>query len=193
MQPEPPSTPAGWRLLRAAAGLFYLHGINAVGVAWIAAEAGVTKKTLYDCFGSKDGIVSAYLWQRHLDWQQILEELLAQGGPTPLAVFDSYLVHLESGTRVNGCGFVNAAADLPGDHPAMVIIRAHKAQVRRRIDDLLSTAAKPSPTLGRTGAHLFYLLEGATAEAGLLADLAPIRAAREIAASLVGPDAGGGH
>jgi AcrR family transcriptional regulator len=32
-----------------------------VGVDAIAAEAGVTKKTLYDKFGSKDRLVAAYL------------------------------------------------------------------------------------------------------------------------------------
>ncbi|NEE13916.1 helix-turn-helix transcriptional regulator, partial [Streptomyces sp. SID7499] len=47
-------TPAARRALAAAGRLFYDRGIHAVGVDLIAAEAGVTKKTLYDRFGSKE-------------------------------------------------------------------------------------------------------------------------------------------
>ena len=47
------TTPAGRVLLERASELFYAEGITAVGVAGIAEAAGVTKKTLYDCFGSK--------------------------------------------------------------------------------------------------------------------------------------------
>jgi AcrR family transcriptional regulator len=50
-------TPAGQRVLDVASRLFYRGGINAVGVALIAETAGVTKKTLYDCFGSKQKLV----------------------------------------------------------------------------------------------------------------------------------------
>jgi AcrR family transcriptional regulator len=42
-------------------GLFYSHGIHAVGVDRIAEAAEVTTTTLYRLFGSKDGLVLAYL------------------------------------------------------------------------------------------------------------------------------------
>jgi AcrR family transcriptional regulator len=54
-------TPAARRILDAAAGLFYAQGIHAVGVEAIAAAAHVTKKTLYDRFGSKEALIAAYL------------------------------------------------------------------------------------------------------------------------------------
>ena len=50
-------TRAARRVLEAAERLFYERGIHAVGVDLIAAEARVTKKTLYDRFGSKERIV----------------------------------------------------------------------------------------------------------------------------------------
>ena len=50
-------TPAGERILRTASDLFYARGIHATGVETIAQEAGVTKKTIYDCFGSKDALI----------------------------------------------------------------------------------------------------------------------------------------
>ncbi len=62
-------TPGARRVLEAAERLFYEHGIHAVGVDLIAAEAGVTKKTLYDRFGSKEQIVVEYLAGRDERWR----------------------------------------------------------------------------------------------------------------------------
>ena len=61
---DPALTPAGERLLEAASELFYSRGIRAVGVDLIADVAGTTKETLYDRFGSKDGLVVLYLRRR---------------------------------------------------------------------------------------------------------------------------------
>src|SRR6201996_3201395 len=56
--------PARERLLAAADELFYEHGINTVGIDRIIEHAGVAKASLYDCFGSKEELVRAYLQQR---------------------------------------------------------------------------------------------------------------------------------
>ncbi|GAA2411721.1 TetR/AcrR family transcriptional regulator [Actinomadura vinacea] len=180
-------TPAGRRLLATAAGLFYSHGINAVGVATIAEQAKVTKKTLYDCFGSKDGLVVAYLIQRHQDWRHALETRLATDEASPLTVFDSYLDHLRREPEVHGCGFINAAADLPATHRAMNVIRDHKTQVRHQLDALLPSRYDTATTSTResTVTHLFYLLEGATVEAGLLRSLKPLETSRNLAQTLL--------
>ncbi|MDP9208524.1 MAG: TetR/AcrR family transcriptional regulator, partial [Actinomycetota bacterium] len=49
------------RLLHAAARLFYRRGIRAVNVDSVAAEAGLTKVTLYRHLRSKDELVAACL------------------------------------------------------------------------------------------------------------------------------------
>ena len=56
--------PAKERILDAANRLFYGEGIRAVSVDAIAAKAGITKKTLYYHFKSKDDLVAAYLSSR---------------------------------------------------------------------------------------------------------------------------------
>src|SRR5947207_15195498 len=65
MKPADPAhaSPAE-RILAAADRLFYHHGIRAVGVDAVAAEAGVSKRTLYNYYASKDDLIAAYLVAR---------------------------------------------------------------------------------------------------------------------------------
>lgn len=52
-------------ITRAALRLFYRQGFHATGVEQLSQEAGVTKKTLYRHFSSKDHLVEAALELRH--------------------------------------------------------------------------------------------------------------------------------
>src|SRR5215475_10453384 len=52
-------------ILQAADELFYGSGLRAVSVDEIAAKAGITKKTLYYHFRSKDELFAAYLEARN--------------------------------------------------------------------------------------------------------------------------------
>src|SRR5664279_5747333 len=49
------------RIISAASKLFYDQGIRAVSVDAVAEQAGLTKRTLYYHFRSKDDLVAAYL------------------------------------------------------------------------------------------------------------------------------------
>lgn len=179
-------TPAGQRVLEAAADLFYGQGIHAVGVAAVAEAAGVTKKTLYECFGSKASLVAAYLQARHDRWWQHLEQCLATASsPRVLAVFDAQDHPALQITR--GCAFLNGAAELPSDHPGTAIIRAHKQAVRRRIEELVVEDRRDIANPARIAEHLYLLLEGAVSQVGIEANTSPIDRARVIAADVLGP------
>ena len=52
------------RILETADRLFYGQGLRAVGVDTIAAEIGISKRTLYNHFPSKDALMVAYLQRR---------------------------------------------------------------------------------------------------------------------------------
>jgi AcrR family transcriptional regulator len=109
-------TPGAQRVLDAAARLFYEGGIHAVGVDTIAAEAGVTKKTLYDRFGSKEALVGAYLGARDHEWRSYLEDYLSERGDDPAQqLLDSFdaLARWSAERSPRGCSFVNAHAELP--------------------------------------------------------------------------------
>ncbi|MEV8378566.1 helix-turn-helix domain-containing protein [Kribbella sp. NPDC056861] len=127
-------TPAGERILAAASTLFYERGIRTVGVDAIAEAADVTKKTLYDRFGSKDKLIAAYLERRNRVWHAFLDDQLTERRPASpeemiLALFAALTDWMAESRR--GCGFINASVELAApDHPAMPVIVAQKQWMR---------------------------------------------------------------
>ncbi|OEU88444.1 TetR family transcriptional regulator [Streptomyces abyssalis] len=178
-------TPAARKILDAAAELFYGRGITAVGVDLIAKEAGVTKKTLYDRFGSKEALVAAYLGERDERWREWLTARVLSGdagaGPCEriLRTFDA----LEEWVRrenPRGCGFVNAAAELPDPrHPGRKVITGQKRWLRDFLRELAVEAGAADP--GRLADELVLLHEGATVLGGLHVVAGPVAAARSMA------------
>ena len=181
---RPPAlTPGARRILDAASELFYRRGIHAVGVEAIAAASGVTKRTLYDRFGSKDALVTAYLQARHERWWERMERRVAAAPAAPvLALFDAYTRDADAS---RGCGFLNAAAELPADHPALAVVRAHKRAVLERLTGLLATGPDDDPP-GERAREVFLLLEGAIAHRGIDDHDRLLRAARGAVARVAG-------
>ncbi|MBC3190016.1 TetR/AcrR family transcriptional regulator [Pseudonocardia sp. C8] len=176
-------TPRARRVLEVASELFYDRGIHSVGVDTIAAESGVTKRTLYNNFGSKDALVAAYLKNRHEVWWRELEERVATAGsPRALTLFDVYAEDARTITR--GCAFLNAAAELSTEHPAYAIIRAHKQAVEHRLCTLIAEDRPAVDDPGQLARHLFLLLEGAFAHHGIHGK-GLLTEAREIARGLL--------
>ncbi|MFJ8193624.1 TetR/AcrR family transcriptional regulator [Streptomyces sp. NPDC096094] len=172
-------TPGARRVLEAAERLFYERGIHAVGVDLIAAEAGVTKKTLYDRFGSKEQIVVEYLAARDERWREMLADRLeAASGQGPaarvLAVFEaSRAWAAEYGAK--GCSMINAHAEISDPaHPAYPVITGQK----RWMLDLFARLAREAGAAGggdaaggagvdRLARTLMLLHEGALVTHGL--------------------------
>ena len=177
-------TPAAERILDAATGLFYAHGIAAVGVDAVAATSGATKRTLYDRFGSKEALVVAYLQRRDRDWWARWEARIeAAGADAALTVFDAYA--LDTDPRGRGCAFLNAAAELPDDHPGREVIRDHKRRVRARLGALLEGRV---PRSADDGADLLYLLvEGGVSQQAVDGDSSALDRARRLARGLLFP------
>lgn len=189
----PRLTPGAVRILEVASDLFYERGIHTIGVDTIADESGITKRTLYDRFGSKDGLVAAYLQTRHDRWWDLLlRRIELADRPRALAVFDTYVADEFSSHR--GCAFLNAAGELPIDHPAHRIIRAHKHAIRQLLAELLGAEAADEDDRESVEAmadHLFLLLEGAIAQRGIVGNTRPVLRARAIAEDLLSAGEGG--
>lgn len=187
--PEQPLTPGAQRILDVASELFYWRGIHAVGVDTIAAESGVTKRTLYDRFGSKDNLVAAYLDARDRRWRDMVTTRLHGAPPDSVArvlvPFDVLPDWLAPSTR--GCGFINAFAELPNpDHPGRRIVVAEKAWLRALFRDLLTEAgAAGGNDVETLATQLLSLHEGAIVSYAITNDTSAAAAARTAAKILV--------
>lgn len=188
--PEPAAgearlTPGAQRILDVASELFYARGIHAVGVDTIAAESGVTKRTLYDRFGSKDALVTAYLERRDRRWRELIDQRMAQA-PDPLArvlvpfdVLPEWLTGL-----ARGCSFVNAFAEIPElDHPAHRLIVEEKTWLRDLFARLLREAGVAEP--GELAIALTSLHEGAIVCYSIVGEQDSAAATRDAAETLV--------
>jgi AcrR family transcriptional regulator/predicted RNA-binding Zn ribbon-like protein len=154
--------PTRTRILDAADRLFGEHGIRAVGVEAIVAAADTAKTTLYAHFGSKDGLVVAYLQRRAAERQVRLERALAlhRGSPVErvLLLYDLLAVEVgEPGYR--GSPFANARVELGAEHPAAAVAREHSQWLLDAFTGLATEAAAPDPPA--LAAQLLLLYEAA--------------------------------
>ena len=157
------------RILDAAARCFYRDGIWATGVDALAAEAGVSKRTLYNHFGSKDGVIAAYLRQREDQWKAKLDsvcEEIDDGDAVGrvVAYVRAYARPVEP-ELFRGSAFINAAAELADeDSEALGVIQHSLDRMEIGIASILRDAGYAEAE--RLGRLMTYLLEGAIVVGG---------------------------
>lgn len=126
-----PGSPTRKRILDAATKLFYGEGIGRVSVDSVAAKAGVTKRTLYYHFRSKDDLIAAYLEARDQPNLALMARWFEEADgdlPAKVAAIFTNLARAARHPKWKGCGFLRTAAELaamPG-HPAIRIGARHK-------------------------------------------------------------------
>src|SRR5258707_9317525 len=171
------------RILDTAGRLFYGQGIRAVGVDTIAAEIGISKRTLYNYFPSKDQLIVAYLSRQFVPIRTSDRPLLEQ----ILRVFD-WLERWFATDTFRGCPFVNAVAEL-GDatHPGTKLAVAYKEQRRLWLRDALAQMNVADPHTLAT--QVAILAEGAIIAALVRGDPG-MAAAAKAAARVLLPAAG---
>src|ERR1700709_1786612 len=179
--PKPPMQKPAMkdRILETADRLFYLQGIRAVGVDTIAAEIGISKRTLYNHFPSKDALIAAYLAGRFNKAPPSDKPPVEQ----ILGTFD----RLERGFAskgFRGCPFVNAVAELgTEDHTVKKIAIAFKESRRLWFRNLL-TQLDVADAEG-LATQLVLLVDGAIAQDLVRGDPSMARAAKEAARGLL--------
>jgi AcrR family transcriptional regulator len=167
------------RILQTADRLFYLDGIRAVGVDTIAAAVGISKRTLYNHFPSKDALITAYLERRFVNARPSDKSPVEQ----ILGTFDS-LERRFSAKDFRGCPFVNAVAELgPKDRAVKKIAIAFKESrrlwFRARLEELGVAGADALAT------QLQLLVDGSIALDLVRDDPGMARAAKEAARVLL--------
>jgi AcrR family transcriptional regulator len=174
------------RLLAAASELFYAEGVHTVGVDRIVEAAGVAKASLYSIFGSKAGLVRAYLLARHDRTRGRMNSELAARFDTPrerlLGVFEVQgLSFAEPGFR--GCAFVGASAESSPDSGVEEVTEDYRAWLRELFVDLAKEAGATDPEA--LAQQLVLLYDGAGISAWMDHNPNAAKAARAVATALV--------
>ena len=177
------------RIVEAAYESFWRLGFRRSSVDAIAARAGLTKRTVYAYFRSKDDLLAAVL-QRY---EELAAERLGHiGDRMPadrIGLVDSFFGQLSGWAsttpRWSGSGFTRLVvelADLPG-HPARAIARSAKAKTESWLAERLSDArVSGAPERAR---QIMLLTEGAMALTLIHGGRGYIDAAAQVAKQLV--------
>ena len=159
------------RLLTAAARLAYRDGVN-VGVEALCKSAGVSKRSMYQLFESKDELLAASLEESAQRTANVVMPP-AEAALSPRERILYVFARLESQARTpdyQGCPFLSVQVELKDtEHPASRVARRAKTELFEdflREQAALGGAGDPE-TLGR---QLVLLFDGASARAGIRAD-----------------------
>jgi AcrR family transcriptional regulator len=136
------------RLLDAASELFYEEGVHTVGIDRVIERAGVAKASLYNCFGSKDELVKAYLARRHaITSERITTGLTRYKTPREklLGVFEIQTATF-SKPGFRGCAFIGASSESPRPGgPVETAADEYRGWIRALFVDLAREAGAPDP------------------------------------------------
>ncbi|AWW36301.1 MULTISPECIES: TetR/AcrR family transcriptional regulator [Streptomyces] len=154
------------RLLDAAAELFYRDGVS-IGVEALCRAAGVSKRSMYQLFDSKDAVLAASLERRLPGY----EARLAPGpgsGDTPRERILHVFARLEEGSGQPdycGCPYLSALVELKDpEHPASVVARAAKERLKSAFRAQAELGGAPDPEL--LARQLMLVFDGASARSG---------------------------
>ncbi|MGN5236702.1 TetR/AcrR family transcriptional regulator [Rhodococcus sp. SJ-3] len=175
--------PPAERLLDTASTLFAEFGIRAVGVDRILAESGVARASLYSSYGSKDGLVHAYLDRLdHRDrarWSEAVSEI--DDPVRRILTFFDLASASAPGKNFRGCQYANAATEFPEERIEPVL--AHRAWLLDTVVELLDRSGAADSDLTAERVRLIY--DGALAGSKFEHSIEPIRRGRDLAEALI--------
>jgi AcrR family transcriptional regulator len=174
-------------ILEAAIRLFCRDGIAATGIDAVVREAGVARMTIYNHFGSKDGLVIAALEQESAAWRTWFFARLAALQLTPaeklLAVFDILSEWFERDDYF-GCALMNAVLEVRNNSEAlMAVTMAHKKPVLEQLRAIAVAAGVTDPI--RFTEQFDLIMNGAIVNALFSGNTAPAQEAKSVVAALL--------
>ncbi|MEG8280336.1 TetR/AcrR family transcriptional regulator [Streptomyces sp. AHA2] len=156
------------RLLDAAADLFYREGVS-IGVETLCRSAGVSKRSMYQLFQSKDEVLAASL-------DRLLPQYEARLAPGPqeepagtpresiLGVFER-LEKAAAEPAYLGCPYLAALVELKDPaHPASAVARGAKERLQSFFRTRAAEGGARDPEL--LARQLMLVFDGASARAG---------------------------
>lgn len=159
------------RLLAAAEDLFYTEGVH-IGVDRLCEVAQVSKRSMYQHFGSKDDVLVEMLKSRA---SHVMSGLDTDQDAPPrdriLTVFDS--LHAQALTpEFHGCPFVNVATELKDrEHPASVAALGYKLELNAFFEEQARLAGAKDPRA--LGVQLTMMFDGISAYSVVRGEASP--------------------
>jgi len=154
------------RLLGAAAELFYRDGVS-IGVETLCRTAGVSKRSMYQLFASKDEVLAASLECRLPHYEaQLAPGPRAAGTPREriLYVFEQ-LEKRSAEPDYRGCPYLAALVELKDpEHPASAVARQAKERLQSSFRAGAESGGARDPEL--LARQLMLVFDGASARAG---------------------------
>jgi AcrR family transcriptional regulator len=177
------------RVLGITHELFYWRGIHATGIDAVARAAHVAPPTLYRLFGSKDGLVAAYVERAAGLYKEWFEDALGSADrPVRDRLLDLFASLDEQVQPENcrGCPFLMALAEIPeADHPAHRQAVGVKTWVNQRFGELVRELTPPVDDPDRLADGLTLVFEGTYASVQALGAGGPARRSRALVAAML--------
>jgi AcrR family transcriptional regulator len=175
------------QIINQALSLFYQHGFNATGVDKIISEAGVSKKTLYHHFRSKNELVLATLRKRDELFRNNMMRETERLASTPkdrlLAIFD-VMGNWFKEDSFSGCMFINASAEFSDlKDPCHILCAEHKRLVCDYLYNLGKQAQAKDPE--ELAKQLNLLIDGAIVNAHVEGDIESAVRAKTMAGYII--------
>lgn len=173
-------------LLAVTESLIYSGGIGATGMELIVTTSGVSRKTIYKHFGSKDGLVAEALRRRDERWINWFSENTRQ-----IAAPKERLLHMFTVLSqwfqtpdFRGCAFINAAGEIgdPKD-PIRQVAREHKLKLLQFVEQLVQDYTRKN--VQELAEQLLILIDGAITLALVMGDTKSAARASQIARILL--------
>jgi AcrR family transcriptional regulator len=175
------------RLLVAAKDLTYSQGVN-VGVDAILKEANVARRSLYEHFGGKDGLIAEVLRLTTAEDEELYRQTMQAAGDDPrarlLSIFDMLAKVIED-PDFRGCRYL--AMDLAltdPDHPAHAITREYREHMHELLEDELTKLGHKQPA--SAAEQLSILIDGTLAAGATRPKSDPALLARQMAEQIIG-------
>jgi AcrR family transcriptional regulator len=174
------------RLLDAAQRLSYTHGVN-VGVDALLKAANVARRSLYEHFGGKEGLIAEVLRRAAAEDEARYRAVMAAAGDDPhqrlLAIFDE-LDTIVRTPGFRGCRYLSADLALADDdHPAHTVTREYRETVHQLLEREVKQLGHPRPA--HAADQLLLLIEGTLATGATRPSTRPARLARELAEQIL--------
>ncbi|WP_427132272.1 TetR/AcrR family transcriptional regulator [Pseudarthrobacter sp. S9] len=158
------------RLLEAAATLTYRDGVG-IGIQALCKAAGVSKRSMYELFDSKDDLLAASLEERAADFVAGLQPPAGDGrSPRERILHVFQQVESQAGApEFHGCRYLAVQIELKDhNHPASQVARRIKGNLTAFFRAEAAQGGANDPDL--LARQLSLVFDGASARAGIGAD-----------------------